>query len=757
MLQVTTFTKIRLGLLICVLLITEQVANSSPSSTVPSDTTLIRAFTQPATGLEQEIQRLVPAGSVGAASQATHPAATAVAQASAPPIVTLSASPTALWYPESTTLTWTSTNATACSGTGTGFSPSGASGSLSLVPIATTTYSITCTGAAGSASQSVTVSMSAQPTLAMGMTVNTTGTLYVWSTPTSSTPAIGVEAQGNQGFVIGGPVSANSITWWEVSFDDDLTGWTYQSGPTYIGLAAVSPTAPTLSFSVNPTYIAPGASATLTWSSTNATSCSGVGFSPSGASGSVSVSPPVNITYSISCTGSGGSTTRSAPLIVNPAPSFSWNQSLPVTFNNPAIVPFGGTETRALVFMDGSLYAGIGDWEDPELGNSQTPGAQVLRLDSANGSWVEDQDFNQVVPSTGSKYYQGIAALGTAHFDHDSGNNPITPVDVLMAGFWNLGMNGLPVWEKTVTTGSVGGQGTWTQSWLEPPPANGNVEVRSFASYTDSVTGEEMAFAGSDPFGIFSGGFDSASNAVAWSATAEAGTVGVTTGGDRVMSFAACGGKLYASMYDAILVRTDGANPSWRIFYQYSGPALPSESSGFRGLTCVPNLNGPGSMLIAALEGYSPDIYDIPLDGSQPTIELYTANYIASRLGTWVGYGIAAYNNMIVYPQSGSTSCPDLLIGFGVLGTGNNANAYEGLYPTASFIVRHCDGAYGNLRAIVDPSITPSPPLLSTRTLVVSQFSGDPPGTLYGGGYDAHQDPAHNTDWIYRGVPQTGQ
>ena len=69
------------------------------------------------------------------------------------------------------------------------------------------------------------------------------------------------------------------------------------------------------------------------------------------------------------------------------------------------------------------------------------------------------------------------------------------------------------------------------------------------------------------------------------------------------MSFAACGGKLYASIYDAIVVRTDGANPSWQIFYQYSGPALPSSSSGFRGLTCVPNLNGSGSMLIAALEG----------------------------------------------------------------------------------------------------------------------------------------------------------
>jgi hypothetical protein len=675
---------------------------------------------------------------------------------SAAPTVTLSASPTALWYPESTTLTWTSANATSCSGTGKGFSPSGTSGSLSIVPTATTTYSITCTGAGGSASQSVAVKMSAQPTLAIGMTVATTGTLHVWSTPSRGMKAIGVEAQGNKGTIIGGPASANWLTWWQVSFNNDLIGWTYQSGPTHIGLAAASPTAPTLLLSANPASIAPGASSTLSWTSTNATSCTGTNFSPSGVSGSVSVSPTVNTTYSITCTGSGGSTTRTGPVVVNPLPSISWNQSLPVTFNDPAIVPFGGTEARFLIFLDGSLYAGIGDWEDPDLENSQTPGAQVLRLDSPTSSWAEDKDFNEVMPVSGKKDYQAIAALGTAHFDHDSSNNPIMPVDVLMAGFWNLGSSGMPVWEKTVTTGSVGGKGTWTKSWLEPPPSSGNSEVRSFASYTDSVTHEEMAFAGSNPYGILSGGYSSASKSIEWGATAEAGTVGVTTGGHRVMSFAACGGKLYASMYDAILIRTDGASPSWKIFYQYSGPALPSQSSGFRGLTCVPNLKGAGSMLIASLEGDSPDVYDIPLDGAKPTIELHTANYLASQLGVHVGYGIAAYNDMIVYPQSGSTSCPDLLIGFGVVGT-NYAYAYETFYPTALFTVRHCNGVYGSICAIVDPNITPAPPLISTRALAVSQFSGDPAGTLYAGGYDAHFDPAHNTDWIYRGVPLTAE
>jgi hypothetical protein len=579
------------------------------------------------------------------------------------------------------------------------------------------------------------------------MTVASTGRTHFYSTPSTGSPPIGVEAQGNQGTVIGGPASADSLTWWQVSFDNDLTGWTYQGG-----LAALSPAAPTLMVGANPGFIASGASAALSWSSTNATACSGTGFSPTGVSGSVSVSPTVSTTYSITCIGSGGSTTQSAAVVVNPLPGFSWTPSLPITFDNPAIVPFGGTETRALLFMDGSLYAGIGDWEDPELENPKTPGAQVLRLDSANGSWVEDQDFNQVVPSTGEKYYQAISILGTAHFDHDSGDNPITPVDVLMAGFWNMGVSGLPVWQKTVTTGSVGAGGTWTMSNLVPPPSIPG-QVRSFGSYTDSVTNVEMAFAGSRPYGIFSGAFNSASNSIAWGATAEAGSVATTTGADRVMSFAACGGKLYASLYDAILVRTDGASPRWKKFYQYSGPALPAPSSGFRGLTCVPNLNGAGSMLIASLEGNA-DIYDIPLDGSQPTIELYTSNYLSTQLGTWADYVIAAYNNTVVDPQSGTPSCPTLLIGLTIIAP-NYANAYEGYYPPASFLVRYCNGTYG-FRSIVDPSISPTPPLIATRTLAVSQFSGDPAGTLYSGGYDAHYDPAHNTDWIYRGFPQTG-
>ena len=84
-------------------------------------------------------------------------------------------------------------------------------------------------------------------------------------------------------------------------------------------------------------------------------------------------------------------------------------------------------------------------------------------------------------------------------------------------------------------------------------------------------------------------------------------------------------------------------------------------------------------MLIVSLQSDALDIYDLPLDGSAPSVELYASNFLSSQLGTWVAYGIAGYSNMIVYPKSGTTSCPDLLIGVGVLVTTKYANDYQGL------------------------------------------------------------------------------
>jgi hypothetical protein len=58
----------------------------------------------------------------------------------------------------------------------------------------------------------------------------------------------------------------------------------------------------------SPTYIYTGDSSEISWWSTNATSCNGTGFSTVGAtSGSTTVYPSGNTTYSVTCTGPGGS------------------------------------------------------------------------------------------------------------------------------------------------------------------------------------------------------------------------------------------------------------------------------------------------------------------------------------------------------------------------------------------------------------------------------------------------------------------
>ena len=248
--------------------------------------------------------------------------------------------------------------------------------------------------------------MNPYPTI--GMTVAASGTDWVYSTPSTSPPAIGSEWPGNQGVVIAGPAS-NGPTWWEVAFNDGLTGWTYQSG-----LALVSPTAPPVSFSANPASIPPGVSSTLSWSSTNATSCSGAGFSPSGVSGSLSVLPTATTVYSITCTGSGGSTTQSAEVVVNPYPTIG-----------------------ATVAAEGAVYAyPTSSLSKPPIG-FEAPGNQgvVIGGPASNGFTWWKVAFNDNL--TGWVYQSGLALASptapTLSFSASpSGHRPWRLVDAVM-------------------------------------------------------------------------------------------------------------------------------------------------------------------------------------------------------------------------------------------------------------------------------------------------------------------------------------
>lgn len=75
--------------------------------------------------------------------------------------------------------------------------------------------------------------------------------------------------------------------------------------------------APTATLSANPTSLVVGISSVITWSSTNATSCTGTNFSTGGATlGSVTVSPTQTTSYLVSCSGAGGSASASQTVTV---------------------------------------------------------------------------------------------------------------------------------------------------------------------------------------------------------------------------------------------------------------------------------------------------------------------------------------------------------------------------------------------------------------------------------------------------------
>ncbi len=99
------------------------------------------------------------------------------------------------------------------------------------------------------------------------------------------------------------------------------------ANPTPIPTSNPTPTptpAPTSTFSANPTSIISGQSSTLSWSSTNANSCTASGgwSGAKATSGTQSISPTISTTYTLACTGGGGTVTKNTTVSVSaPTPT----------------------------------------------------------------------------------------------------------------------------------------------------------------------------------------------------------------------------------------------------------------------------------------------------------------------------------------------------------------------------------------------------------------------------------------------------
>lgn len=135
---------------------------------------------------------------------------------------------------------------------------------------------------------------------------------------------------------------------------------------------------PTLTFTANPAEIDEGESSTLSWSTTNATSCTASGGWSGGknTSGSQSVSPDEDTTYTLNCSGAGGSVSKSVTVSVDeeeplPTPTLDFDA-------NPTNVTAGGTSTLSWDSTNATACVASGGWS----GAKSLDGSQVVTVNA---------------------------------------------------------------------------------------------------------------------------------------------------------------------------------------------------------------------------------------------------------------------------------------------------------------------------------------------------------------------------------------
>jgi Protein of unknown function (DUF4038)/Putative collagen-binding domain of a collagenase len=261
-----------------------------------------------------------------------------------PPTVTISANPTGVTNGQSSELTWSSTDATGCAASNGWSGIQATSGSVSVSPTATTTYTLTCTGDGGSDAASVTVTFSATPPPSItftatpsAITAGQSSTLD-WTTSGDTTCTASGGWSGTKATTGSESVSPATSTTYTLACGG-IGGTTTKSVTVTVG---VTP-APTVSLTPSPAAITAGQSSTLTWTTSNATSCTASGGTFTGTkptNGSEQVSPVVTTQYTLACTGPGGSRSRSATVTVTaiPAPTVTLTP-------NPASIAPGGSST----------------------------------------------------------------------------------------------------------------------------------------------------------------------------------------------------------------------------------------------------------------------------------------------------------------------------------------------------------------------------------------------------------------------------
>ena len=234
------------------------------------------------------------------------------------PSVNLTADRTQITQGERATLSWSSSNASTCSASGGWLGTKNTFGSQIVFPSFSTTYTLTCSNSSGqSASDSVTVSVTSVPFPQVSLSANPSviqqgnSSVLSWNSINADFCSSNWGGNTRSGSLTVSP--NNSTTYTITCFNS--RGQTSDSAT----VTVIQGQAPTVNLIANPTSLLQGNTAVLSWSSSNASTCSASGGwnGFKNLSGSQTVAPLNTTTYTITCSNSQGQASDSETIIVS--------------------------------------------------------------------------------------------------------------------------------------------------------------------------------------------------------------------------------------------------------------------------------------------------------------------------------------------------------------------------------------------------------------------------------------------------------
>jgi hypothetical protein len=418
-----------------------------------------------------------------------------------------------------------------------------------------------------------------------------------------------------------------------------------------------------------------------------------------------------------------------------------WNWSYISGYKDPNGIFAGGSEIMHLTTHNGMLYAANGYWEDNHWlvqKGRYKQSAQVLRLDSANGTWTVDLDLGETTPS-------GI---------HIMKGNILKEITFTIMAAGNI-YSHISVWVLDDETGE------WAQEIVASgePVKNMRYVPRDVEIFTDKVTGQERVFLLLGNYGIGSGVYDPDKPLkIRWDKEKEyppcGGMIDV-----RALGITEANGKLYFSEGAVIFQRNDGEKPTYselidfsELIDEESGP-LNVEMGGIRGLSGITNPSGQGESLIFmwAPTRKSPGVIkriDFDDRGNFEVVdEVVIGDLVEELLGDHISVIkiLGAYNNFyeIRDPVSGGIVH---VIGMQAIFSGDDSLLGQGRYYKGGlYALRTADQKYhlGEINGRYEPGKAHP---LGPRSFVHSPF-GD--NTIYAAGYDSNFVESTGKAWIF--------